>query len=64
MRTVGALRDAQRANRKARRLTIRELVRAGHTLEDANTIAGERYDAEWAMLERQAELNKVPGNRR
>ncbi len=65
MRTVGALRDAQRLNRRERRQRVRELLRQPRMdIGTANRIAGEEFDQQWDRLERQAELNKVPGNRR
>ena len=64
MRTVGALRDAQKLNRRLRRAAVREWMCQGITIQEANKRAGEQFDPEWEMLERQAEQNKVPGNRR
>lgn len=64
MRTVGALRDAQKLNRRLRRAKVRELMATNLDIQQANMLAGEQFDPEWKQLERQAEQNKVPGNRR
>lgn len=65
MRTVGALRDAQRLNRQRRKAKIVELMRTpGMSIQEANRMAGEIFDPEWNQLERQCEFNRMPGNRR
>lgn len=62
MRTVGALRDAQKENRKKHRTSIREQMAKGVSLSTATLQAGEEYDAEYRQLERQIEFAKTPGN--
>lgn len=64
MRTVGALRDQQKINRRKHREKVRELVREGQSLQAAQEAASAAFDAEWNRLERQAEFNRTPGNRR
>lgn len=64
MRTVGALREDMRLNRRRHRNHIRELLRRGFDVQEATRRAGDEFDAEYRLLERNIEFMKVPGNRR